>query len=144
MADVARILAVCWLACGATAACAQELSYDGNRWYDVEVSIFTNEAPGGTRSEIPVARKLTAAYLPRLRELTLRSSAFMIEFPEDQVSVAPVIAPPLAPAAVPEVPTVVMGPIYSPALRDSFKIKKRAYYPGSPCLCPTKSVAASL
>ncbi len=104
-----------WLVCfGAMNACAQELSYDGKRWYDVEVSIFTNDAPGGARSEVPIARKLTATYLPRLRELLPRSAAFLIEFPED--------LPPLAPPAAPEEPMVVMGPIYSPAVRESFKI----------------------
>lgn len=101
---------------------AQELSGDGNRWYDVEVSVFTNEVPGGTRSEIPVARKLTAAYLPRLRELTSRSSAFVIEFPEDRLPMDPAVVPPLALPATPDVPSLVMGPVYSPALRDSFKI----------------------
>lgn len=123
MVSCTRALLGCLLAFGTVAASAQELSYDGRRWYDVEVSIFTNDVPGGTRSEIPVARKLTATYLPRLRELQTRSSAFLIPFPEDQAPVEP----PLLPAAVPampepEAPMVVMGPIYSPAIRDSFKI----------------------
>jgi hypothetical protein len=110
---------------GAISVAAQEYSYDGNRWYDVEVSIFTNEVPGGATSEIPVARKLTAAYLPRLRELQTRSSVFMIEFPQDQppvVAAAPVIAPALLPSEPLAEPTIMMGPIYSPAVRDGFKI----------------------
>jgi hypothetical protein len=123
VADTMRTLMGCLFAFGAVAATAQELSYDGKRWYDVEVSIFTNEVPGGTRSEIPVARKLTATYLPRLRELQTRSSAFLIPFPEDQVAVEPPLLPAAVPATPePEVPMVVMGPIYSPAIRDSFKI----------------------
>jgi hypothetical protein len=125
VAELRKLLACCSLCLligGATQAHAQELSYDGKRWYDVEVSIFTNDVPGGTRSEIPVAHKLTTAYLPRLRELTQRSSAFLIEFPEDRIPAAPEVSPPLAPAVAPEVPVAVMGPVYSPALRDSFKI----------------------
>ena len=98
-------------------ALAQEPSYDGNRWYDVEVSIFTNEVPGGTRSEFPVAGKLTASYLPRLRELTTRASVLMIDFPEDQ----PATLLPAVPVA-PEVPLITMGPVYSPAVRDAFKL----------------------
>lgn len=128
MRESSRALVAGLLVIAAFAASAQEASYDGKRWYAVEVSIFTNEVPGGTRTEIPVARKLTAAYLPRLRELTNRASAFMIDFPEDRVpSVQPstVFAPEVAPAAVPATPVepaVTMGPIYSPALRDAFKI----------------------
>jgi hypothetical protein len=123
VANYARTFAGCLLALAAAAANAQELSYDGKRWFDVEVSIFTNDVPGGARSEIPVARKLTATYLPRLRELQTRSSAFLIPFPED----LPPVEPPLLNAAVPVtpeavVPAVVMGPLYSPAIRDSFKI----------------------
>jgi hypothetical protein len=121
VASLARTLASALLLLGASLACAQELSYDGKRWYDVEVSIFTNEVPGGTRSEIPVARKLTATYLPRLRELQTRASAFLVDFPADHPAAS------LLPSVVPEVqaptaPTVVMGPIYSPAIRDAFKI----------------------
>ncbi len=120
-----RIWCLCLSVLAASSAVAQEYSYDGNRWYDVEVSIFTNEVPGA--AEIPVARKLTAAWLPRLRELQTRSSAFLIDFPEDQLLLAPAV-PVLAPAPVgpetvlPETPPVLMGPIHSPAVRSGFKI----------------------
>ncbi|HEY0963991.1 MAG TPA: CsiV family protein [Pseudomonadales bacterium] len=108
-------------------AVAQEASADGRRWFDVEVSIFTNDVPGGTRSEFPVARKLSAAYLPRLRELTDRTSALMVEFPGDMLpSLLPAAAPspeiPAADAGVVETPVATMGPIYSPPVRDSFKL----------------------
>lgn len=137
MAECRWLVAGCLLVCGVSSAAAQEASYDGRRWYDVEVSIFTNDVPGGTRSEFPVARKLSAAYLPRLRGLTDRTSALLIEFPEDLV-------PPLVPAtqfetvqreagengagqlAGEQVETeetpVTMGPIWSPAVRESFKL----------------------
>jgi hypothetical protein len=105
----------------ASCAVAQELSYDGNRWYDVEVVIFTHDLPAGTGAEIPVAHKLTAAYLPRLRELQTRASAFAIEFPQDQPP-APAVAPDLLPPLAPAGPVIVMGPVYSPALRDGFKL----------------------
>lgn len=114
-------------------AAAQQLSFDGNRWYEVEISIFTNEVPGGMRSEVPVARKLNAAYLPRLRELTSRASAYMIDFPDPFAPALPATeTPPASPAQIapldplatdePELPVVEMGPIYSPAVRDSFRI----------------------
>lgn len=123
MGSCARTLLGCFLVFGTVATSAQEFSYDGRRWYDVEVSIFTNEVPGGTRSEIPVARKLSATYLPRLRELQTQSSAFLIPFPEDQVPVEPPLLPAAVPATQePALPSVVMGPIFSPAIRDSFKI----------------------
>ena len=123
MRKFARLVLSCSLAFAASGACAQELSYDGKRWYDVEVSIFTNDVPGGARTEIPVARKLTATYLPRLRELQSRSSAFLIDFPEDQLRAAVPLLPAAAPTAeVPEMPTIVMGPIYSPPVRDAFKL----------------------
>lgn len=117
MASLARTVCASLLACVATCAAAQQLSYDGRRWYDVEVSIFSNAVPTGAYSEIPVARKLTATYLPRLRELQSRSSAFLIDFPADR---PPLLSPALP--TEPEVPPVLMGPIYSPAVRDSFKI----------------------
>ena len=53
---------------GAKIVAAQEYSYDGNRWYDVEVSVFTHEIPRDPSAEVAVARTLTTAYLPRLRE----------------------------------------------------------------------------
>jgi hypothetical protein len=118
VADVRRFLGYCALVCAASSAAAQEPSYDGRRWYDVEVSIFTNDVPGGTRSEIPVAHKLTAAYLPRLRELQSRSATFLIDFPEEAL---PTLLP-AQPAPQPELPVVQMGPVYSPAVRDGFKI----------------------
>ncbi len=112
---------LCLLVLATSPAVAQEYSYDGNRWYDIEVIIFTNETPGS--AEIPVARRLTAAYLPRLRELQTRSSAFLIVFPEDRI-LAPAVSlvVPAVPVVAPEVPVVTMGPVYSPAVRDGFKI----------------------
>jgi hypothetical protein len=125
VADRRHIIGPCALICAllfTAAVGAQEPSYDGRRWYDVEVSIFTNEVPGGTRSELPVAHKLTAAYLPRLQELQKRSAAFLIDFPEDQL---PGLLP-AQPETLPEVPGVEtrvrMGPVYSPAVREGFKI----------------------
>lgn len=133
MAERKALFVTLVLLCGACTATAQELSFDGRRWYDVEVSIFTNDVPGGVRSEFPVARNLSAAYLPRLRELTSRTDALMIEFPDDP---APTLAPaaPVAPEAAfedafgessgeePREPLVSMGPIYSPPVREAFKL----------------------
>jgi hypothetical protein len=107
---------------------AQETSFDGKRWYDVEVSIFTNDVPGGSRSEFPVPHKLDATYLPRLRELASRTRALMITFPDDLV---PALVPgmqlvepeqPVEAEDTVEEPLMTMGPIYSPAVRDAFKL----------------------
>ncbi|MDY6982216.1 MAG: CsiV family protein [Pseudomonadota bacterium] len=125
MAERGKLIVSLLLLCAASAAGAQELSFDGRRWYDVEVSIFTNDVPGGARSEFPVAHKLSAAYLPRLRELTSRTDALMIAFPEDLV---PTLAPavPVTPETGFEVeaeePLATMGPIYSPPVREAFKL----------------------
>lgn len=127
MAERSILVTACLLACVASFATAQEASFDGRRWYDVEISIFTNEVPGGVRSEFPVAHKLHAEYLPRLRELTSRTRALMIQFPED---VLPSLAPaasvaPEFPGAAPleaEEPVVTMGPVHSPPVRDAFKL----------------------
>ena len=118
MADLRRKLACYVLACIALPTYAQEPSYDGQRWYDIEISIFTNEVPGGSRSELPVAHKLTTAYLPRLRELQPRSASFLIDFPGDELIDTLLTAQPVQQ----EVSVVPMGPIYSPAVRDGFRI----------------------
>ncbi|MGV3591342.1 MAG: CsiV family protein [Gammaproteobacteria bacterium] len=137
MAERKWLVAGCLLVCGISTAAAQEASHDGRRWYDIEVSIFTNDVPGGSRSEFPVARKLSAAFLPRLRELTDRTSALMIEFPGDLVpALLPATQVATAQAGAGQVepgqlsgepienaePSVVMGPIWSPAVRESFKL----------------------
>lgn len=122
-----------WLLLGATGPAtvsAQEFSDYGNRWYDVEVSVFTNEVPRDPSAEVAVSHTLTAAYLPRLRELQTRSSVFAIDFPEDLILAAALVPTLFAPESTiqsvlqsaPEPPAIMMGPVYSPAVRSSFKI----------------------
>ncbi len=68
--------------CTSLPASAQQYSYDGNLWYEVEASIFSNEYPGGFSSEISRTDKLALRYLPRLRQLRPATEGLMIEFPQ--------------------------------------------------------------
>lgn len=89
---------------------AQTFSYDGNRWYEIEVSIFSNEAltPG---NELVIPEKTKLAYPEPILQLLPASSSFRIDFeaaandslppgPEPPVAVGakPFIGPPEAPA----------------------------------------------
>jgi hypothetical protein len=121
----------------AALAQAQELSADGNRWYEVEVSIFAIEAPRGPNSEQPVSSNTRAVYLPRLQALVPPASSYQVEF---AVAAAPATEPLplLSPAAggfaqplvlAADAPAPLLGPIHSPALRDSFRVLDAAYDP---------------
>lgn len=68
------------LACLAAAAHGQEYSYDGNRWYEIEVVVFTHSLADSPVAERPGAGQLTLEYLPRLIELREATSGFMIDF----------------------------------------------------------------
>src|SRR5690606_34121150 len=122
-------------------AMAQEYSRDGNRWYEVEVSIFTNDFIPGEHAEIAVPENLAAGYLPRVRELQARAASLAIDFPDDRLDsnefAEQPLRPPGNPALLPgEVPSgqeaftqepaepelQQQGPVYSPALPDSFRL----------------------
>lgn len=104
---------------------AQDLSYDGKRWFEVELSVFTNEYPETEYSEQPVAEHLSLQYLPKLQKLLTPISSLMIEFPKP---ISPTVLPPTETvSAVPVVEAhVQLGPPYSPAVRDSFKVSDYA------------------
>jgi hypothetical protein len=116
---LALVLSCCLLSSGLL---AQEYSYDGNRWYDVEVSIFTNEFPPGPFAEIAIADKLTPVYLSRLRELLPRSSSFVVDFGEMQQPLSAGSGLPAAIEPLPEPLPVLPGPVYSPAVPRAFRI----------------------
>jgi Peptidoglycan-binding protein, CsiV len=103
---------------------AQELSYDGQRWIEVEVSVFSNEYPATAYAEVPTPDKLSLQYLPRVQQLQEPASSFLIDFPQ---SLLPYLPTPgfsaVAPnGAVPPVEHLLIGPVYSPGLANSFKI----------------------
>ena len=60
---------------------AQTFSYDGNRWYEIEVSIFSNENAGAGNEQV-IPDKVTLAYQEPIRQLESAISAFLVEFPE--------------------------------------------------------------
>lgn len=109
---------------------AQELSYDGKRWFEVELSVFTNEYPVSQYSEQPVAENLSLQYLPKLQKLLTPISSLMIDFPEPEL---PEAFPQTALGNLgqknveqQEEPSVEIGPLYSPAIRDSYKVSDYA------------------
>ncbi|MES2626997.1 MAG: CsiV family protein [Pseudomonadota bacterium] len=127
----ARLVCLVCFGMGVNISSAQELSYDGKRWVEVELSIFTSEYPVGEFSEQPVAKNLSLQYLPKLQKLLTPVSSLMIDFPE------PVALPPLVPsdpantAAQINEPSLIemppqIGPVYSPALKNGFKVSDYA------------------
>ncbi|MDT8397234.1 MAG: CsiV family protein [Pseudomonadales bacterium] len=68
------------------AALAQDFSYDGNRWYEVEVSIFSNAGEDGPNTETTVAENVKLRYPARLRALHPATAAFMIDFENPDVT----------------------------------------------------------
>lgn len=112
---------------------SQGYSYDGNRWYEVEVTVFSTDYVPSRNAEIPAPEKTRPAYLPRLRELQAPGGSFDVEFPSERV--ASDIQPggsPLLPgvtAAVAEPAPVLLGPLHSPAVPGSFRIADFARTP---------------
>lgn len=110
---------------------AQEYSHDGNRWYEVEVSIFTNDYPRGEHAEIAVAENFSAAYLPRVQQLHSRTASLAVDFPGDriQAGLSPeprfpdaAVPVPLNPELVSPVPPDPPRPLFSPARPESFHV----------------------
>lgn len=105
---------------------AQEFSYDGKRWFEVELSVFTNETPASAYSEQPVAKNLSLQYFPKLQKLLTPISSLMVEFPEDALP-SPFSQPASVNLGQPNIeqqeePVREMGPLYSPAIRDAYKV----------------------
>ena len=72
------------LALSALPASAQSFSYDGNRWYEIEVSIFTNIVTAGNSEQVK-PEAVTLEYLRPNRQLVPAVSSFMIPFAEEGV-----------------------------------------------------------
>lgn len=119
------------------AAQAQEFSADGNRWYEVEVSIFAIELPRAPDGEQPVPANTQAAYLPRLQALLPAASSYQVEFavaasPVTELSgqsLSATVAGQLSSAMAAPPSTPLAGPVFSPALRESFRVLDPAYDP---------------
>jgi len=65
----------------ASDAMAQGFSIDGNRWYEIEVSIFSNEGPE-VSNELVIPEKTDLTYQQPLRQLEPAASSFLIDFDE--------------------------------------------------------------
>ncbi len=60
--------------------CAQTFSYDGNRWYEIEVSIFTNQSIDATNQELFLPENIELNYPSPITHLTPLSNFFSTYF----------------------------------------------------------------
>ncbi|MDG2174887.1 MAG: CsiV family protein [Gammaproteobacteria bacterium] len=68
-----------FLLTGGQFAVAQTFSYDGNRWYEIEVSIFSNENPL-PHNEMLIPDKTELSYPEIIRPLTPASQMYRLDF----------------------------------------------------------------
>lgn len=111
------LLLLCLLA---PVANAQTFSYDGNRWYEIEVSIFSNSNENaGAGNELVIPDKIKLSYPEPIRQLQTAVSTYMVPFEEEAAIGLP------APEPVQELPqeekTEVIGPP-GPPLQNAFRI----------------------
>jgi len=109
--------------------CAQEYSYDGNRWYEVEVSIFAIEHLRSRYSETTAPDLVRPEYLPRLQQLRTLASSYTLPFPADQPAVAFQPQPPLIEPLLAWQLQLRNGPLFSPAVLESFRVPDPARDP---------------
>ncbi len=64
-------------------AMAQTFSYDGNRWYEIEVSIFTNESSDES-NELVIPEKISLSYFEPSIALTPASKIYQIPFTNNE------------------------------------------------------------
>ncbi len=76
--------AACALA-ATSSAMAQTFSYDGNRWYEVEVSIFSNEN-SDENNELVIPDKISLSYFEPARALVPASKIYQIPFPDNELA----------------------------------------------------------
>ena len=96
------------------AVLAQGFSYDGNRWYELEVSIFSHEN-GGSSNEQVITGHIDLSYPELILLLEPAVSSFMVDFAPDNP--LPVFQ---SPALQPQTPaeTVLIGPETPPGESD--------------------------
>ena len=66
-------------------ASAQSFSFDGNRWYEIEVSIFSNESRE-PNSELVIPEKTQLNYHDPIRQLIPASSNYRVDFENDSAT----------------------------------------------------------
>lgn len=95
---------------------AQNFSYDGNRWYEIEVSIFSNQQLVLADKEITVPESITLAYPAVIRQLASAINSFAYNFDDtlEDTSVSNQQNP------LTEL-IVEVGPVFSPA-QNSFRL----------------------
>jgi hypothetical protein len=117
---------------------AQQLSSDGAYWYEIEVTIFSSQYPEVPYAEIPVPEKSNLRYLPQLRLLQNPGDSYQVVFPPSEPSLpaATLQQSPLPGALAPDTltvapaaPVILEGPLFSPAVPESFKIADYARDP---------------
>jgi len=72
----------------AVPAMAQTFSYDGNRWYEIEVSIFSNES-SDENSELVIPDKISLSYYEPSRALIPASKIYQVPFAENNTAFVP-------------------------------------------------------
>jgi len=102
---------------------AQTFSYDGNRWYEIEVSIFANESIS-TSNELLIPDSSNLVFPESLRVLVPATSIYQVDFVEtdsqaDLVEMPAALLQPFAQMADPieskKEHERVIGPVFSPA-----------------------------
>ncbi len=68
-----------------TPAMAQTFSYDGNRWYEIEVSIFANES-FDENNELVIPDKMSLSYFDPSRTLIPASKIYQVPFAENNTA----------------------------------------------------------
>jgi hypothetical protein len=110
------LIALVCLLLGSTQCIAQGFSYDGNRWYEIEVSIFTNQSLSDAYPELFLPDGASLRYPTPILQLKPLRQFYAIDFS------APGISGNLlnATEAVPKVTEPLIGPVYL-APNNSFR-----------------------
>ena len=106
---------------------AQTFSYDGNRWYEIEVSIFTNQSPSSTNQELFLPGHIELFYPEPLLQLTPALNDYSIDFPSINLPAEESMSPQELPNAAAIEPTML-----GPELREantSFRLMDKARDP---------------
>ncbi|MBN4053737.1 hypothetical protein JYT97_02515 [Haliea sp. AH-315-K21] len=70
-----------------TNATAQTFSYDGNRWYEIEVSIFTNQSARAINPELFLPEHIELLYPQPILQLTPAFKDYLLDFSADNVAI---------------------------------------------------------
>lgn len=116
----------------ATVASAQVVS-EGERWYEVELVVFTHELLATQVGERPLADHTKLAWLPRLQRLQPYSASLQYPFmqfapePGSSASAPATLEQPLVPGTMSTLP--VFGPLPAPTGRRGFRLLDAARDP---------------